>query len=133
MNVKRYIIAALAFFVFVFFYEWVLHGILLSGFYQQTSKIWREMAEMQANMPKGMGFQLVFAAWTTFIFTQIFPEGGLKNGSRFGLYFGVFAGILTASWYLWLPVPSVLGASWFVGSLIEGVVGGSIIGAIYRR
>lgn len=93
------------------------------GMYRETSSVWRDFAEMEASMPLAMGFQLVFSAWTTFAFTQIYKEGGITQGLLFGLYFGVFAGILTASWYLWLPVPEKLGWSWLASGIMEGLGG----------
>lgn len=133
MNFKRYLMASIAFFIFVFLYEWLVHGVFLMGIYQQTSNVWRDFAVMEANMPLAMLFQLVFSLWTAFVFTQLFRKGGLVNGLRYGIYFGVFAGILTASWYIWLPVPAVLGLSWFVSSIIEGLGGGAILGLIYHE
>lgn len=133
MNFKRYIGAALAQFAFIFFYEWFVHGHLLSGFYHETPQVWRPYDEMMANMPFGMGFQLVLSAWTAFVFTQLFKEGGVSNGLRFGLYFGVFAGLLAASWYLWLPVPAIVGWSWFASGIVEWLGGGFILGSIYHE
>jgi hypothetical protein len=133
MNFRKYLLATFAMFVFVFLYEMGVHGFLLSGQYEKTASVWRSMAEMEADMPYGMLFQLLFSAWTAYVFTQLFKNGGIENGLRYGLYFGVFAGLLTASWYLVLPIPAQLGASWFVSSLIEGLGSGLILGAIYKR
>ena len=90
MNLKRYLGAAFALFVFIFFYEWLVHGYLLLGMYHKTSTVWRDFAEMAAHMPLAMCFQLALAAWTAFVFTQIFKEGGVKIGLFFG---GLFWGI----------------------------------------
>src|SRR5437016_5068332 len=108
MNVKRYLLATLALFVFIFLYELVVHGFLLMKLYESTPSVWRDFAEMSANIPLSFGFQLVLSAWTAFAFSQLYPKGGIKNGLRFGLFFGIFAGILAASWYLWLPVSAAL-------------------------
>jgi hypothetical protein len=98
MNFQRYLLAALALFVFIFLYEMLVHGFLLLGMYHATASVWRNFAEMEANMPLAMCFQLALSAWTAFAFSQFYKEGGIKNGLFFGLLFGVFAGILTASW-----------------------------------
>lgn len=133
MNIKRYIGATFALFAFIFFYEWFVHGFLLMDLYRQTSSVWRNFDQMAADIPFAMLFQLAFAAWTAFAFTQIYKTGGIKNGLLFGLFFGVFAGILSASWYLWLPVPPNLGWSWFASAVVEGLVSGFILGTIYHR
>lgn len=133
MNFKRYLIATVAVFVFIFLYEFLVHGVLLLGLYELTPNVWRDFVVMEANMPLAMCFQLALAAWTTFVFTQVYEDGGMKNGLLFGLFFGVFAGILTASWFLWLPVSVILGWSWFAFSVIEGLGAGFILGLLYRK
>jgi hypothetical protein len=120
-------------FVFIFLYEMLVHGFILMGMYEATANVWRDFAEMQANMPLSMGFQFVLAAWTAFAFSQLYRQGGVKNGLRFGLFFGVFAGILMSSWYLWLNVPAALGLSWFISSIGEGLGAGLVLGSIYRK
>lgn len=133
MNVKRYIGATLALFAYIFFYEWIVHGNLLSPYYQQTSEVWRSMDEMQAQMPFAMLFQLAFSAWTAFIFTRLYREGGVANGLQFGLYIGGFLGLLTANWYLFLPIPTTLGWAWLLTGFGKGLGGGLVLGAIYHR
>lgn len=133
MNFKRYIAATVALFFFIFLYEMVVHGFLLMGIYEETSTIWRPFKEMQGNMLMTMGFQLALSAWVAFAFTQIYPEGGINKGLCFGLFFGVFAGILTSMWYLWLPVPAILGLGWFGLGVGEGLGGGFLLRLIYRK
>lgn len=133
MNIKRFVAAALSMFVFVFLYEWLVHGFLLSGFYEKTPHVWREYSVMEANMPYAMLFQLALSVWTAFVFSQIFPQGGVGKGLFFGLYFGVFAAILTATWVLWIAVPTQLGGCWFLSGLGLGLGSGCILGAIYHK
>lgn len=133
MNVGRFIGAVLAVFAFMFFYEWLLHGHFLMPFYEQTRVLWRDFADMQSNMHIMVAFQLALATWTTLVFTQIYPEGGVARGILFGLFFGVFAALLNSAWWQWLPVPNELGIGWFLGSLLEGLVAGFLMGLIYRR
>ena len=133
MNFQRYLLSTFALFAFIFFYELLVHGFVLLGMYEATTNIWRDFAEMEANMPLAMSFQFALSAWTAFAFSQLFSEGGIKNGLVFGLFFGTFAGILTASWYLWLNVPAILGLSWLISGIGEGLGGGLVLGAIYRK
>lgn len=133
VNIKRLLLAAIAVFVFIFLYEFLIHGMLLMPIYQSTPQVWRDFAVMEANMPLSMGVQLASVFWLAFAFSQLYPEGGIKKGLLFGLFFGVFAGILNASWYLVLPVSETLGWSWFVFSFLEVLAAGAILGAIYRR
>lgn len=133
MNWKRFLLATLAIFVFMFFYEFLIHGVLLMRTYEETPTVWRTMSEMQANMPLTILSQLALSAWITYMFSQIYPDGGIINGVRFGLYLGVFAGILSGSWYLVLPVAAKLGWSWLAIWIAEGLGAGAILGSIYKR
>ncbi len=129
LNLKRYVVATLALFAFVFLYEGLVHGFLLSNLYHETAKVWRGSHGMHLETC----FQFVLSAWIAYVFTQIYPEGGLAKGLRFGLYFGVFAAILTASWYVWLPISATLAWSWFIASIVEGVGAGLVLGYFYRK
>lgn len=133
MLVKRYIFSVFAVFAFFFLYEWFVHGFLLMGFYVETASVWRDFTIIASKMPLAVTLQFLLALWTTFVFVRFYKEGGIANGLRFGLYFGMFAGILSASWYLWLPIPVMLGWSWFLSGVIEGLGAGWILGAIYAR
>lgn len=133
MNIKRYLIATLAVFVFISFYEWLVNGVLLISTYKETPHLWRTVTEMIAKMPLAVLYRLALSAWLAFIFAHLYPEGGLRKGLLFGIFFGVFAGILTGSWYLWLPVSEKLGLSWLLSGIGQGVGAGTILGATYRR
>lgn len=133
MNFKRFLLGTLAVFAFFFLYEWLVHGNLLMSIYMQTPQVWRNFAEMEANLLLTILYQFALAAWVTFVFARLFPEGGIFNGLRLGIYLGVFAGILTASWYLWLPVSFSLVWDWLLAGIGEGVGAGLLLGLIYRR
>ena len=134
MDKKRYVGAVLALFVFTFLYDWLVHGFLLMGMYEETSQLWRDYsASTNCALFLTIPYQLILSAWTAFAFTQIYKEGGVSNGVRFGLYFGVFAGILMGAFYIWMPIPAKLGLSWFVSSAIYGLIGGTILGYTYQK
>ena len=133
MNSKRYIGATLALFAFLFFYEWLVHGLILSNMYHDTPHVWRTMKEMTSMMPLYLLINLAISAWLALIFTRFFKDGGVENGLRFGLYFGVFSGLIVAMWYLWLPVSGMLAFSWLINGIVEGLGGGYVLGLVYRK
>jgi len=132
MNYTRYVFSAIGLFLFISLYEMLIHDFILMDMYLLTESIWRNFAEMESNIGLSLCYQLALSAWSAYIFTQFYKEGGIKNGLRFGLLLGVFSGILTASWYLWLPVSVKLGFLWFIFSMGEGIGGGCILALIYR-
>ncbi len=133
MNTKRYIGATVALFIFLFFYEWLVHGVLLTSMYHQTQHVWRTMDEMRSMMPLYLCINLGISAWLALVFARLFKNGGVENGLRFGLYFGVFAGLLTAMWYTWLPISGTLGLSWLINGFVEGLGSGFVLGLVYRK
>jgi hypothetical protein len=133
MDVKRYWIATLALFAFFFIYEGYVHGHLLMPYYEETAPTWRPFSQMQSNILLTALYHFILAAWTAFFFVRVFPFGGVKDGLKFGLYLGVFAGLMSASWYLWLPIPFSLAWAWFLASVIQGLIGGFILGVAYKN
>jgi len=133
MNIKRFIIAAIVLFVFIFAYESYVHGILLMGIYAKTPTIWRSYDQMMTYVPFNILIMALISLWTTFIFTRFFKEGGWKKGVEFGCYIGVLSGIQAAGAYYYLPISATLAASWFVANCIETIIGGFLIGLIYRN
>lgn len=133
MNVKRFIGATAAFFAFLYLYHWLIHGILLQNIYHESPTLWRPMEQMNSMMPLCIFFRLAVAGWITFMFAKFYRDGGTENGLRFGFYIGVFAGIMAASTFMWLPISAKLAWAWFIGNVVEYLAGGAIIGAIYRK
>lgn len=133
MNFKRYILAVVALFVFIFAYESVVHGMVLINIYKETPNIWRTYDEMVSFAPFNNIVMAILALWITFIFTRFYRTGGLKNGFKFGIYMGVLAGIQAAGALFYLPISEVLAGAWFITYVIESTIGGLIIGSIYRN
>lgn len=133
MNGKRYFFATIALFIYTILYEWITHDVILINLYQETIHVWRDFSEIETLMPWILIYQLAMSACVALFFALVFKEGGVLNGLLFGLCLGVFGGILTASWYLWLPVPAKLGWTWLINSIIQGIGGGLVLGAIYKK
>jgi len=133
MNIKRYLIAVITLFAFIFIYESFVHGFLLASLYSQTPTIWRNQAQLTAYIPFNIAIMALIAIWVTFIYTRLFKEGGWRSGLRFGLYFGILSGIQAAGAYYYLPISLTLAAMWFIANIIESLVAGFLIGSIYRQ
>ena len=132
MNIKRYVLAVIILFLFIYAYESVVHGVLLMNIYNETPNLWRNYDEMMSYLPFHIVLMAILAIWITFIFTQFFKEGGVQNGFYFGLYLGILAGLHAAGAYFYLPISASLASIWFITYVIESTLGGMIIGLIYR-
>lgn len=133
MNIKRFFAAFVVLFLFIFGYETLIHGFLLKTLYLETPSIWRSYEQMMQYAPFNTVIMVLIAFWITFIFTRLFREGGARNGLRFGLYFGILSGIQAAGAYYYLPISAMLAVCWFGAYVIESLVGGYLIGLIYRK
>jgi len=131
MNVKRFVLASVVVFVFAFLFDFLVHGVVLKGAYEQTADLWRPPEEAK------MGFmlfsQLCFSFMAGFIFTRHFEGKGIGEGLRFGLYIGLFLATLEIGKYGYMPVPLFLPMAWFVGSTLKGVGAGLLLGFTYKK
>ena len=135
MNAKRWLLASVAVFVVMFVLEFVVHGVLLHGVYQQTSSVWRPGADIQRLMWIFWVGYLVFALLFAFIYAKGYEKGkpGLGQGFRFGLYVGVMLSVLNGfGWYVILPIPLALAFYWFAAILVESIAMGTAAGLVYR-
>lgn len=132
MDITRFLIAAIAVFVFTFLFEWVFHGGYMMDQYQATAGMWRSAEEMQHFFPIGVGFQLALSALIAFLFTRNYEARGMAEGLRFGLYIGLLLGLLAARSYVWTPIPDMMAVCWFVGGLLQGIGSGLVLSLVYR-
>jgi len=136
MNSKRWLLASVAVFVVIMVLEFVIHGVLLQGVYQQTASVWRTQAEMQRLMWIFWAGYLVFAPFFVLIYAKGYEKGkpGLGQGFRFGLYVGAMLSVMHGfGWYVILPIPLGLSFYWFVAILVEFIAAGVAAGLVYHE
>ena len=135
MNTKRWLLASVAVLVVFAVLEFVIHGVLLQGIYQQTASVWRTQAEMQRLMWIFWVGYLVFAPLFALIYVKGYEKGkpGLGQGFRFGLYVGAMLSVLHSySFYVILPIPLVLSCYWFAATIVEFTAAGIAAGLVYH-
>ena len=130
MNIKRFILASLAVFVFIFIYEWLFHGLLLKDMYTATASLWRPQG--QCIFPAMLAGQILFPLIFTFIFTKGYENKGLAEGARYGLLIGLLFVPNHLIFYAVQPLPLNLVAAWIIGGLAEMILAGMILAAVYR-
>ena len=136
MNTKRWLLASLAAFVVIFILEFLIHGILLEGIYQQTASVWRPEPEIERMMWLFWLGYLVFAPFFALIYTKGYEAGksGFGQGVRYGVYMGVILSVMQSlGWYVVLPIPATLAFYWFIATMVESVAAGIVVGLIYRQ
>lgn len=131
MNKQRYVISLFVVFVFVFLYEFLVHGFLLKDIYTKTAALWRP--EEEYKMLFMLMSQLGFSAVLTYIFTLHYEGKGVGEGVRFGLYIGMLLGSIEIGKYGYMPIPLVLMLSWVLASLLIGLGSGVVLSLVYKR
>lgn len=129
---KRIVLAILAVFVAWTVMDIVIHGVILGPTYQATAQIWRPMAEMKMGLIRVV--TLISAAVFVSIYAKFVSEKSVKTAVKYGLLFGIGAGIsMGYGTYAVLPMPYKIAMVWFIGTVCEAAVGGLITGAIVRE
>jgi hypothetical protein len=130
--VKRFIIASAAAFIFTFFWGWLLNGVLLKDVYAQTPGLWRSQSEMMGLFHWIIiGQALVILAFVM-IYASGFAGGGVIAGIRLGILLEIAAIGMRLAMYAVQPFPGKLIFYGSTAGLIEMIVTGAIVGAIYK-
>jgi|SRR6266404_3545193 len=133
MNLKKFFFAFIAAFIFVFFYEWLFHGIFMKSSYMETSTLWRPEAEFKSHFPLLVCGQVVFVFFFTLIFVRGFGSGGgVGGGFRYGALIGLLGVGANIIQYAVQPLTTNILICWGIGGIIEFAIAGAIVGAIYK-
>jgi hypothetical protein len=129
---KRFLFAFLAAFVFIFFWGWLYNGVLLKDVYTQTSSLWRPQSETMSLFHWIILGQAILVLAFVMIYASGFAGGGVAAGIRLGIMLEILAIGARMMMYAVQPLPGKLILYWSVGGLIEMIVTGAIVGAIYK-
>ena len=129
---KSYIAPIFAGFIFVFIYEFIIHGFLLNGIYEQTPNLWRAPETMGDFIPFSIAMQFLMTALLAVIFAKSYKGGGLLEGLRFGALLGALFGLSMASAYIYMPISALLAALWFATGFFQLLGLGLIFALTYK-
>jgi hypothetical protein len=129
---KRSLIAVVAVFLAWSVLDFVIHGVILGASYADTASLWRPMNEMKMSV---MYISVLIASIAfVLIYSLLISKEGISTGVKFGLLFGLAAGMsMGFGSYSVMPIPLTMAFAWFLGAVMEGAVGGFIIGWIIRE
>ncbi len=135
VNTGRLMLTGVLLIVAYIMMEGFVHGYLLKDMYQATASVWRSEMDMQQMMWIMMVGEGIFA----FMFAVIYACGFVANkprlgqGFRFGSLVALFLiPAMSLSWYVILPIPSILAVYWFVAGVAEMIILGLIAGVVYK-
>ncbi len=131
MNWKKFFIAFIATFVFIFAFGFIWYGKLLHGIHSEVPALWRP--EMDA--PNYMSWLILGHIVMAFFLTMLcarYATGGAGAGARLGFMVAlVYAGADFIT-YAVQPLTTKILCGWIVGDLLMFAIAGAIIGAIYK-
>ncbi|MBN1823575.1 MAG: hypothetical protein JW803_04585 [Endomicrobiales bacterium] len=131
MNVKRFVLAALAVFAAIQVTDPLIHGVLLGNAYEATSHLWRP--DMMSKMWIMLLSSFLFSFLLMYVFVKGYEGKGIMEGVRFGLLVGVFVYVYSViNQYVVYPIPFSLAAKWCVYGLIQFTIFGIVAALIYR-
>lgn len=128
---KKFWLATIVVFVAWEAMDFVIHGLLLQPYYIATSPLWRPQAEIKMGLM--IAVVLISAVCFCYVYSRFFTDKNLSTGALYGLVFGIGAGVAMGyGTYSVMPVPYAMAFGWFLGTVVEAVVGGLILGAIVK-
>ncbi|HEX9281276.1 MAG TPA: hypothetical protein VF878_02245 [Candidatus Udaeobacter sp.] len=129
---KRFIIAFLAAYIFLFVWGWLLNGVLLKAVYAETPNLWRTQSEMMSLLHWIILGQALVVFSFVMIYATGFAGGGIIAGIRLGLLLEIAAIGMRMAIYAVQPFPGKLIFYGSASGLIEMIIVGAIVGAIYK-
>jgi hypothetical protein len=134
MNYGRLVAAALAGTVVDAVYGFLVYGMLLAGEFGRYPNVYRPAdASPVFLMCMFCGIFVAMLAAVAIYSKGIESKGGPPEGMRFGALLGVFLGVLFASIsYGTLNIGRKLAAMMAVAGVVEWILVGTVIGAVYR-
>ncbi len=130
MNWTKFFFAFVAAFVFIFFFGFVWHGILMKPAYMEIQSHYRAHDDMcWPAMILGHAMMAFFLTW---LYASFVGAGGAGAGARLGILLGfIFVGLLFIRFAV-EPLTTKILVLNSIGDLLEMGVAGVIIGAIYK-
>jgi hypothetical protein len=129
---KRLILAFIAAYVFIFFWGWLLNGLLLKDIYAETPNLWRSQSEMIGLFYWIIVGQALIVFAFVIIYATGFAAGGVMAGIRLGILLEIAAIGMRLGFYAVQPIPGKLIFYGSVGGLVEMIIVGGMVGAIYK-
>lgn len=128
---KKFFICSLAIFITWTVVDFLVHGIYLKEYYQQTAHLWRPYGE--AKMFLNSVVVLIGATIFVLIYITLIQIKSLVRGLAYGFLMGVSAGLFMGyGFYAFSPIPYHMAMTWFQVCVAEGLIAGLILGVFAR-
>lgn len=130
MNWKKFFIAFVVAFVFIFFFGFVWHGILMKSAYMEIQSHYRAHDDMI--WPSLLLGHAVMAFFLTWIYASFAGAGGAGTGMRLGILIGLVCVGVHFIRFAVEPLTTKILILGGVGDVLEFAIAGALVGAIYK-
>ncbi len=131
MNVKRFLMAALAVFVVGVVFDYLVHGVALMPAYRALKDVWRP--DMEAVTWIMYPVALVCSVLFVYIFIKGYEGKGVIEGLRFGLFLGTYVSLgMAFGSYVMVKIPLFLAIQWLIAGVLGLMIQGAVAAAIYK-
>jgi hypothetical protein len=128
MNHKRGFLTFVVAFVFMFFFGFVWHGVLMKPMYNAASSLWRSEPVFPILI---LGHAVVAFAFTGLYVSKV-GVNSAGVGFGYGIVIGIFACGVNIIRFAVEPLTTNILFMWFAGDLICFAIMGALVGAIYK-
>ncbi len=129
---KQIIWAVIAVFFTLSVLDFIIHEILLQSIYQSTAHLWRPEEEMKMLLMSVV--TLVFSFCFVIIYSLLIAPKSMSEGIKYGCFLGLATGMsMGVGSYSYMPIPFVLAMSWFIGTLVELTIAGTLVGLMVKK
>lgn len=128
---KGMVLGGVAAFIFVFLFEFLVHGFLMKGMYEATMAVWRPQAE--SNMSVMMLSQFLFAMAVGFFYPIVGPDKECKKAVPFGFGLGLVMAMPQIASYSYLPIPISISLAWAAASFVKAFGTSFIVAKVFNK
>ena len=128
---KAMLIGGVLAFVFVFIYEFVVHGFLMAGLYEATTNVWRPQEE--SSMVTMLLGQFLFSMALAFFYPIVGPDKNCKKAVPFGFGLGLVMAMPSIATYSYLPIPLSISLLWAVAAFVKALVASIIVAKVFNK
>ena len=132
MDWKKFFVAFVAAFGFMFLFGFLWYAKLMNGAHQEVPILWRTPADFGNHFSSLVFGHIVMALFLTLLCARFVPAGGAGPCAKLGLLVAlVYAGANMITFAV-QPLTTKILCGWVVGDLIQFTIAGAIIGALYK-
>ena len=118
----------IATFLFIFFFGFVWHGLLMKPYYMQMPEHWHAVPIFPWLI---LGHVILAFAFTGLYVSKV-GINSAATGFGYGIVMGIFAAGADILRFATEPLSATVLCLWIIGVLIEFGIAGLIVGAIYK-